>query len=110
MSKQYLGTFEQAVLLALAGNDGDADGMSIVDAIETAGGREVSVPAVYVTLKRLEKKGLVCSEVRAEAGDGPARRKYFTLQPEGVAELAKARDLLECLWGRARLERGGDKA
>jgi DNA-binding PadR family transcriptional regulator len=110
MSKQYLGTFEQAILLALAGLDGDADGMSIVDGIEAAGGREVSVPAVYVTLKRLEKKGLVSSEVRAGEGDGPARRKYFTLQPEGVAELAKTKNLLENLWGRARLEDPGGKA
>lgn len=107
MTNQYLGTFEQAVLLALAGLGGDAHGMSIVDAIEQAGGREVSVPAVYVTLKRLEKKGLVSSEVRTGEGDGPARRKYFTLQPQGVAELAKARDLLDSLWGRVRLEKLG---
>lgn len=110
MTKQYLGTFEQAVLLALAGLDGDADGMSIVDALEEAGGREVSVPAVYVTLKRLEKKALVTSAVRDDDGDGPPRRKFYTLLPAGVAELAKARHLLESLWDRVRLERLGGKA
>jgi hypothetical protein len=31
LGKQYLGTLEQIVLLALAGFDGDADGMSIVE-------------------------------------------------------------------------------
>ena len=110
MSKQYLGTFEQVVLLALASLDGDADGMSIVDAIQAASRRDVSVPAVYVTLKRLEGKGLVISEVRPATGEGPPRRKYFTLQPSGVAELAKARELLDKLWTQARLERLGDKA
>ncbi len=109
MSKRYLGTFEQVVLLALAGAKGEADGMSIVEAIESTTGREVSVPAVYVTLKRLEKKSLVKSEVRP-GDDGPPNRKHFTLQPAGIAELAKAKELLDSLWMRVRLEQLGDKA
>jgi DNA-binding PadR family transcriptional regulator len=110
VTKRYLGTFEQAVLLALASLEGDAGGMSIVDALVDAGGREVSVPAVYVTLKRLENKGLVASEVRDDDGDGPPRRKFFTLLPAGVAELTKTKDLLESLWTRVSLERLGGKA
>ena len=110
MSNQYLGTFEQVVLLALAGLEGEADGMSIVDAIESATGRELSVPAVYVTLKRLEKKGLVSSEVRMEAGGGQPTRKYFVLEAAGVDELTRAKSMLDSLWTRVRLERIGEKA
>ncbi len=109
MSRQYLGTFEQVVLLALAGAGGEADGMSIVDAIASATERDVSVPAVYVSFKRLEKKGLVASEVRSGSGDGAPRRRHFTLQPAGVAELAKAKKVLDSLWTRVSLEQLGDK-
>ncbi len=105
MTKQYLGTFEQVVLLALASFDDSADGMSIVDVIESTTGREPSVPAVYVTLKRLERKGLVASEVRVENGSGPPSRKYFRLEPAGLEELRRARTLLDSLWSQARLER-----
>ena len=110
MGKQYLGTLEQIVLLALAGFEGDADGMSIVEAIESATGRDVSVQGVYVTLKRLEAKELVSSEVRAGDGEGARSRKYFTLQPSGLAELAKAKEMLDRLWARAGLQRLGGRA
>jgi DNA-binding PadR family transcriptional regulator len=110
MANQYLGTFEQVVLLALAGIEGEADGMSVVDAIESATGRELSVPAVYVTLKRLTKKGLVRSAVRIEEGDGPPARKYFALEPAGIEELSRAKTMLDSLWARVRLEELAEKA
>jgi len=110
MSNQYLGTFEQVVLLALASLEADATGMAIVAAIESATDRELSVPAVYVTLKRLEKKGLVRSEVRIEAGEGQPSRKYFALEAAGVEELARAKSMFDSLWSRVQLERIGEKA
>lgn len=105
MTRHYLGTFEQVVLLALASIDADADGMSIVDVIESATTREISVPAVYVTLKRMEAKGLVSSEVRIDEGSGPPTRKYFRLEPAGAEQLRKARTMLDSLWSLAQLER-----
>lgn len=110
MGNQYLGTFEQVVLLALASLEGEAAGMAIVGAIESATGRELSVPAVYVTLKRLEKKGLVSSEVRIEEDEGQPTRKYFALEAAGVEELARAKSMLDSLWARVRLETIGEKA
>ena len=110
MGKQYLGTLEQIVLLALAGFEGDADGMSIVEAIESATGRDVSVQGVYVTLKRLEAKELVSSEARAGEGEGTRKRKYFTLLPAGMDELAKSKEMLDRLWTRVGLQRLGGRA
>lgn len=99
----YPGTFEQVVLLALASAEDEADGMTIVDRIQEATDRDVSVPAVYVTLKRLEKKGLVSSDVRIEEGSGPPARKVFRLEPDGIEALRRARTMLDSLWARVRV-------
>lgn len=101
---EYLGTFEQSVLLALAAVGGEADGMSIYDELCGATGRDVSVPAVYVTLKRLEKKSMVSSEARPESdAPGAATRKVFTLEPEGVAALRRAKNMFDSLWERVQV-------
>jgi DNA-binding PadR family transcriptional regulator len=65
---------------------------------------------VYVTLKRLEAKELVSSEARAGEGEGTRKRKYFTLLPAGMAELAKAKEMLDSLWARAGQQRLGGRA
>ena len=95
--REYLGEFEQVVLLALARLGGDAYGGSIHEEILEATGRDVSIPAVYVTLKRLEKKGIVRARVVADPGGGRATRNY-TLLPAGKRALARSRHMLERLW------------
>lgn len=98
--REYLGEFEQVVLLALARLKGPAYGASIHQEILDATGRDVSIPAVYVTLKRMERKGLVASSVEAPAGGGRATRNYRLL-PEGERALGRSRALLERLWDGA---------
>ena len=64
------------VLLAILHLGEDVYGVPIVDEIARRTGREVAPAAVYVTLRRLEEKGLVSSwmgESTAERG-GKARR------------------------------------
>lgn len=56
-----LGEFELMVLLAVLGLDDGAYPVTIRNAIETRTGRKVSRPAVFITLERLEDKGLVSS-------------------------------------------------
>ena len=95
--RQYLGEFEQVVLLALARLARPAYGGAIHEEILDATGRDVSIPAVYVTLKRMEKKGLVRSSVEArEPGARPTRN--YTVLPAGRTALARSRVLLERLW------------
>jgi DNA-binding PadR family transcriptional regulator len=108
MTQRYhLGEFEHVVLLALARLDGDAYGASIHREILETTGRDVSIPAVYVTLKRMERKGLVSSRVGAsEAAGGRATRNY-RIRPAGREALRRARALLEALWQGADVPASG---
>ena len=96
-SREYLGEFEQVVLLALARLSGPAYGAAIHKEILETTGRDVSIPAVYVTLKRMERKGLVASEVTNSSSGRRATRNYRVL-PAGDDALARSRALLERLW------------
>jgi DNA-binding PadR family transcriptional regulator len=98
-----LGEFEHVVLIALARIDGDAYGASIHREILDATGRDVSIPAVYVTLNRMERRGLMASRVGvSEASGGRARRNYRILRA-GQDALERARALLEALWEGANV-------
>ena len=87
MSKgDYLGEFELVVLLALARVANDAYGVSIYEEIQRITRRDTSIPAVYVTLTRLEKKGLVSSRVGEPTGDrGGRAKRFFQVEPSQVA-------------------------
>jgi PadR family transcriptional regulator, regulatory protein PadR len=96
-NREYLGEFEQVVLLALVRMKGAAYGAEIHREILDTTGRDVSIPAVYVTLKRMEKKGLVTSEVSEPSGGGRATRNYRILDT-GHEALARSRAIFEQLW------------
>lgn len=106
MSKgEYLGEFELVVLLALARVGNDAYGVSIYEEIQRITRRDTSIPAVYVTLARLEKKGLVSSRVGEPTGDrGGRAKKFFQVEPAGADALKRSRDMLERLWEGVELE------
>ena len=74
--RETLGEFEQLVLLAIMQLDGEVYGVPIVDEIERRTGRSVAPAAVYVTLRRLEEKGLLSSKMSAPTAErgGKARR------------------------------------
>ncbi|MEQ9401509.1 MAG: PadR family transcriptional regulator [Longimicrobiales bacterium] len=94
-----LGEFEEIVLLAVARLDGDGHGAAIHAEILDATGRDASIPAVYVTLSRLEDKGLVTTGVElAGPGRGGRPRKTFALTEAAVRELQEARRVQARLW------------
>jgi DNA-binding PadR family transcriptional regulator len=95
----FLGEFEQLILLAILQLRGDVYGVPIVDEIERRTGRTVAPAAVYVTLRRLEEKGLVSSwmsEPTAERG-GKARR-CVKVTRAGVETLRDARQVIDQMW------------
>jgi PadR family transcriptional regulator PadR len=86
-----LGDFEQLVLLGVLRLDQHAYGAAIRQEIHARSGRDVSINAVYTTLDRLERKGLL----RSWVGDptpqrGGRRRKFYALRPAGAAALRQA--------------------
>ena len=84
----YLGEFEQIVMLAILRLRENAYGMRIRTEIKDVGGRNASLGAVYTTLERLEDKGMLSSKV-GEATESRAGRakKYFKVTAAGAAAL-----------------------
>lgn len=96
-----LGEFEQMVLLAVlcADKAGEAYGITVYDELVARTKRRVARGAVYMTLDRLEKKGLLSSfqtEPTAERG-GRAKRCYRVTKPAKAA-LRESRRALLNLW------------
>lgn len=90
-SDLILGDFEQLVLLALVRLGPDAYGATIRREIELRTGRDLAMSAVYVTVDRLEAKGLVRTRVGEPTSErGGRRRKHVTLQSAGRRAVAGA--------------------
>jgi len=88
---QTLGEFEQIVLLAILRLGENAYGVTIREEIIARTEREPSPGALYVTLDRLEEKGLV----RSQFGDptpqrGGRAKRFFSVNAKGVESIARA--------------------
>lgn len=87
-----LAEVEQLVLLSVLRLDREAYAVPIRELISTDAGVSLSRGSIYITLDRLEEKGLVeswFSEPRTEPG-GKARR-LFRILPAGVTALRATR-------------------
>ena len=83
--------FEQLVLLALARLDQEAYGMTVSKEIEARTGRVASLAAVYSTLGRLEKSGLVSCWISPPTQQrGGRATKHFKIERAGVLALEEA--------------------
>ena len=94
-----IGEFEQMVLLAILQQQDNAYGISVHEELQHHTRRPVARGAVYMTLDRLEKKGLLTSalsEPTAERG-GRAKRCYRLTKP-AIAALRASRRTLLSLW------------
>ena len=97
--RDYLGEFEQVVLLALMRLGEEAYGVTIRREIEERTGRAVSLGGIYPTLNRLEDKGLVSSFMgEPNATRGGRAKRHFILEAEGLAALHRSRKMLASLW------------
>ncbi len=94
-----LGEFEQVVLLAVLRLGDNAYGVTILREIQRQAARTVSRGAVYVTLDRLERKKLVASRLADPTPErGGRAKRYFRVQPAGIAALRDSRRALARLW------------
>jgi DNA-binding PadR family transcriptional regulator len=97
--RDTLGDFEQMVLLAILHLGDDVYGVPIVDEIARRTGREVAPAAVYVTLRRLEDKGLVASRMGESTPErGGKARRYVRVTRAGVESLRASRQALDSMW------------
>jgi DNA-binding PadR family transcriptional regulator len=95
----FLGGFELLVLLALMRLEHEAYGVPIAEAIEKSSGRSVALGSVYITLERLERKGLVSSRLGEPTAERGGRAKtYFRITAKGLREVRQARQTLITLW------------
>ncbi len=100
---EYLGEFEQVVLLALATVGTGTPGREVYEEIARTTGRDVSVTAVYVTLNRLLKKGYVSAAMgEATPERGGRAKKLFRLEAEGAEAIKRARAQFDVLWKGAK--------
>lgn len=96
---ELLGTFEQAVLLAVWKPAEEAYGRAILRGVQLALDREVAAGAVYATLDRLEQKGLISSRLHeGTAVRGGRARRYYRVSPIGMRALKESRAALEQIW------------
>jgi PadR family transcriptional regulator PadR len=105
--REFLGGFELLILLALVRLDDEAYGVSIAKAIEESSGRDVVLGSVYITLDRLEGKGLVRSRVgEPTAVRGGRAKTYFQITAQGLRAVRHAQRTLINLWqGAPQLRR-----
>jgi DNA-binding PadR family transcriptional regulator len=98
MAPSRLGEVEQLVLLAVLRLEGAAYAVPIRDLIERHTGIVLARGSIYITLDRLEKKGLVESYMSAPTPEpGGKARRVFRMRPPGIAALRDARRAVDRL-------------
>ncbi len=99
MSDYKIGEFEEIVMYTVGILHGNAYGVTIKDEIESRLKRKVSVGALQVTLRRLEKKGLLSSQHGDTEDSRRGRPKlFFSLTAYGKNVLVSIRDNRNLLW------------
>jgi PadR family transcriptional regulator PadR len=94
-----LGSFEQAVLLAVVRLGSGAYGRAILHDVQARLEREVAPGAVHATLDRLERKRLLRSRIESgTAVRGGRARRFYRLEALGVQSLNEARAAVDTLW------------
>jgi DNA-binding PadR family transcriptional regulator len=95
---EHLGELEALVLTAVMRVRRRANGTAVYQEIEARSGRDPSLPAVHVTLRRLEEKGFLVSEVGESSSRGGRPRRFYRPTPEGVRALQEFRDMWRNVW------------
>ena len=89
--KQFLGEFEQMVLLAILRLGETAYAVPIRDEIAQRAARSVARGALYTTLERLEAEGFLASRMSDPTPErGGRSRRYFEVTGAGVQSLRQS--------------------
>lgn len=84
MERKYIGEFEELVLLTVGVLYKTAYAVAIAEEITKQSGRVVHISSVHKSLYRLEKKGMLTSELGdAESKRGGKRKRIFSITAYG---------------------------
>ena len=99
MKGNYLGEFEELVLLIVAMLEGDAYGVSITHEIVNHADRDVRLNQVHASLQRLEDKGLVRSRMSDPTpARGGRRKRLFSITAYGKQTLVDIQNTRMNIW------------
>jgi DNA-binding PadR family transcriptional regulator len=99
MKGDYLGEFEELVLLAVRTLGADATGSRIQELLELEADRRASLGAIYAVLDRGHRKRLVESWLGKPAPvPGGRSRRHYALTEAGEAALRESRRVRDALW------------
>jgi PadR family transcriptional regulator PadR len=96
---ESLRSLQQLVMLAVLQLDEDAYGAIIQQELESRSGRSVTIATIYVTLSRLQRRGLIESWM----GDptptrGGRAKRFYRVTEAGLDALEEARTEMELMW------------
>ena len=101
MKRNYLGEFEEVVMLTVGILYPQAYGVAIKKEILINTNRKVTLSAVHAVLHRLQEKNFLTSEFgEATRERGGKRKKYFTITQAGSKSLSLAMDTRKTLWDK----------
>jgi len=89
---------EELLLLTIRSLRRDAYLVAICGRLAEAVGERVTLPSIHVSLRRLEKSGLIDSELgEGTAVRGGRRKKIYSLTPAGLSALVEYKRVSESL-------------
>ena len=99
MDKKFISRSEEFLLLAVWRLKENAYGVTIRDQIKKATGKTWAYGALFVMLKRLEKKGYLTSYFADPSSHrGGKSKRIFQLSPQGIKALKEVRKAQESVW------------
>lgn len=108
--RDYLGSFELMVLLAVMQLADDAYGVPIARTIEDTTERPVALGSVYAALDRLQERGFLTSTLGDPTPErGGRAKKYFQVSGKGQRAARESRRAFTNLW-QGLPEPGGNPA
>jgi PadR family transcriptional regulator PadR len=96
---EYLSQREEQILLAIGFLREEAYLVAIRKHLSKIVGKELSIGAVHIPLRRIEKQGLVdASFGESTAVRGGRRKKIYRLTTAGLAALKESKKITDRLW------------
>jgi PadR family transcriptional regulator PadR len=94
-----LAEFELRVLLGVLRCGDAAYAVAVGDAIEARTGRSVSIGSLYITLQRLERKGLLRSWLGEPSGErGGRAKRFYAVTRAGMTLLRAECRMTQAMW------------